>query len=286
MQRLTTEQVDHYWEQGYVVARRLLPAEPLATWTSRLEDIVEGRVPPAKRMLVMRDVMVARGAVAPESTIKAIAKIQDFEGDPVLDTYCTHPSVLDCVEQLIGPDLQSIHCMLINKPPGVDGRHPLHQDLVYFPFRPADAIVASWTALEPVTRANGCLVVVPGTHRGPLLDHQDVDWEYVNAGYWGAKGVDGTIERVHVECEPGDTIYFHPLLLHGSGHNATTGFRRAISCHYASTRCEKLWDERELDDTRFFRTVRGRPPEPTAVPSQAPRPGQPELKTLRSTRRG
>ena len=63
--------------------------------------------------------------------------------------------------------------MLINKPPGVDGRHPLHQDLLYFPFRPADRIIGTWTAMVPCDRTNGCLVVVPGSHKGPLLEHEN-----------------------------------------------------------------------------------------------------------------
>lgn len=38
-----------------------------------------------------------------------------------------------------------------------------------------------------------------------------------------------------VEMQPGDTLFFHPLLIHGSGRNNTTGYRKAISCHYANS---------------------------------------------------
>ena len=55
-------------------------------------------------------------------------------------------------------------------------RHPLHQDLHYFPFRPADRIVCSWTAMEKVDQSNGCLVVLPGTHTGTLLAHEYPNW--------------------------------------------------------------------------------------------------------------
>ena len=51
-------------------------------------------------------------------------------------------------------------------------------DLHYFPFRPADLIVCSWTAMEPVHRQNGCLVVLPGTHKNDeLLPHVYPKWE-------------------------------------------------------------------------------------------------------------
>lgn len=283
---LTPEQIDHYWEHGYTVVPGALPAAELVPWLDRLAEIVAGTVAPAKRMLVMRDVMVVRGVVEPGAPAEAIAKIQDFENDPVLDTYTRHPRILDCVEQLIGPNIQSIHCMLINKPPNVDGRHPLHQDLVYFPFRPADKIVATWTALEPVTRENGCLVVVPGSHKDGLLDHENMDWEQVNAGYWGAQGVGADDRRVHIECAPGDLVLFHPIVLHGSGRNKTTGFRRAISCHYASTECERVWQNREEDEsTRWYRTVRGNEPEHVDESGFITRPGAPDLVLPTSTRR-
>jgi len=148
--------------------------------------------------------------------------------------------------------------MLINKPPGVDGRHPLHQDLLYFPFRPADQIIAAWTALEPCTRKNGCLVVLPGTHRGELLPHENPDWEWLNLAYFGAKGVGAHPGRVHLVMEPGDTVFFHPLLLHGSGHNRTDGFRRAISAHYASAACRFVPGSEPLRRRRPYLLVRGR----------------------------
>lgn len=255
---ITQEMLDFYWENGYVVARELLDAADLERWIERLGQIVSGEVAPAEGMLVMKDVMVAKGKVVPGSQLEAVAKIQDYEKDPVLDSYTTHPRVLDCIERFVGHDVQTIHTMLINKPPNVDGRHPLHQDLLYFPFRPADRIVASWTALERVTKENGCLVVIPGSHRGELLEHENPkDIEWLNAAYFGAREVDGVMEdRVHLEMEPGDTVFFHPILLHGSGRNRTQGFRRAISAHYTALDVEWCWDQENFG-ARKYRILRG-----------------------------
>ncbi|MDO9334535.1 MAG: phytanoyl-CoA dioxygenase family protein, partial [Dehalococcoidales bacterium] len=78
---------------------------------------------------------------------KAITKLQDWQDDVELFTYCSHPNVTKYVESIIGSDFKSVHTMLINKPPDVglgSSRHPPHQDLWYFPFRPAHRIVASW----------------------------------------------------------------------------------------------------------------------------------------------
>ena len=63
-------------------------------------------------------------------------------------------------------------------------------------------------------------------------------------------------QRVHLEMNPGDTVFFHPILLHGSGRNRTENFRRAISAHYANTRVTWEWTVQKFDD-RHYRIVRG-----------------------------
>lgn len=133
-------------------------------------------------------------------------------------------------------------------------RHPMHQDLHYFPFRPVDKIVCAWTAMEKVNRENGCLVVLPGTHAGTLQEHDYPEWEVrvrpftggsrwtraaspslthlqggVNKMYHGVRTYDPQHPRVHLEMEKGDTVFFHPLLIHGSGMNQTQGFRKVQS---------------------------------------------------------
>lgn len=253
---MTPEQMAEYERTGFAVVRGLFEPSELAPWIDRLGALIRGEVEPSEGMLVMRDVMVAKGAVQTDVAENAIAKVQDFDDDPVLRTYTEHPRLLEIVEQFTGPHIASIHCMLINKPPGVDGRHPLHQDLLYFPFRPAERIVASWTALEPITRGNGCLAVVPGSHRGDLLPHENPEWDYLNVGYFGAVGVGAHPDRVHLEMEPGDTVFFHPLLLHGSGRNLSDGYRRAISTHFASARCRYM-DGADTSGNRRYRLLRG-----------------------------
>jgi phytanoyl-CoA hydroxylase len=239
---ISDEMLDHYWEHGYTIARKLFDSRRVAVLLERFAEIVHGSVPAADGMLVMQDVMVAKGAVAPANSAEAIAKVQNFENDDVLYSYVTDEQLLDAVERFVGHEVFTLHTMLINKPPHVDGRHPLHQDLLYFPFRPADKIIAAWTALERITKENGCLSVVPGSHKRGLLKHENPDWEFLNNAYFGAQGAGPETERVYVEMEEGDTVFFHPVLLHGSGRNKTSGFRRAISAHFASVDCDWEWN--------------------------------------------
>jgi phytanoyl-CoA hydroxylase len=232
----TVLDLDRYWEDGFVLLPRLFEAEALARFEARFEELALGEAEQPPNLVVMQDIEIVKGRVEPESPLHAVHKLMNLEEDPTLFSYTTDERLLEPVRQLIGADLVTLSTNIFNKPPGVAARHPFHQDLRYFTLRPADGIVASWTAISRTTRENGCLAVLPGSHRLSLRSHGRPDWEYVNSGFFAAEGIDRE-RRVHVEMAPGDTLLFHPLLVHGSGRNRTSGFRRAISTHFASTRC-------------------------------------------------
>lgn len=237
--KLTDEQIKFYEENGFLVIRNLVPKSDLEKYRKRFEQICRREVE-VPGMTLMRDIAIAKSEFVADQ--KAVTKIQTWHTDEVLWDYCCLPQIVDYVECFLGPDILAMHTMLINKPPDpgkLSSRHPMHQDLYYFPFRPADRIVCAWTAMEKVNRDNGCLVVLPGTHKGKLLQHDYPEWEGgVNKLYHGVRDYSPDHPRVHLEMEAGDTVFFHPLLIHGSGANRTQGFRKAISCHYSTGLCE------------------------------------------------
>merc|ERR1711963_375549 len=243
----TNEQRKFYEENGFVVIKKLVPSDKLDRYRKRFEEICKREVK-VQGLTIMRDVAIANSEFVPGE--KAVTKIQNFQLDDELFGFCALPEVVDYVESFTGPDVVAMHTMLINKPPDSGkktSRHPMHQDLYYFPFRPAERIVCSWTAMQTINRDNGCLVVVPGSHirPGKLLTHEYPKWEGgVNKMYHGIQDWDPNSPRVHLHMEEGDTVFFHPLLIHGSGTNNTKGFRKSISCHYASGECYYL-DELE-----------------------------------------
>lgn len=255
---------EEYFENGYIVCRGLVPPDLIAELNQRFADVADEREPPAANMQVVHNVEVAKGLFKPKTRAHGISKMNFIQADPVLRKYSDYGPLLDVVEELIGPDLISMNSMYLNKPPGVDGRHPLHQDLIYFPFRPADSIVGVWTALEPITRENGCLVMIPGSHKGETLDHDYPEWEHKNFLFVGVKDLDAS-GRVHIEMEPGDTAFFHSNIIHGSGLNRTEDLRRAIAVHFANARCEDIWGgEKQMLDKYSprddYRLVRGDDP--------------------------
>ncbi|XP_036308595.1 phytanoyl-CoA dioxygenase, peroxisomal [Pipistrellus kuhlii] len=238
---LSLEQRKFYEENGFLVIKNLVSDADIERFRNEFERLCRQEVKPAGLML-MKDVTIAKTDLAPSERV--ITKAQDFQEDEELFRYCTLPEILKYVECFTGPNIMAMHTMLINKPPDSGkktSRHPLHQDLHYFPFRPSNSIVCAWTAMEHIDRNNGCLVVLPGTHKGTLKPHDYPQWEGgVNIMFHGIQDYDENNARVHLVMEKGDTVFFHPLLIHGSGQNRTQGFRKAISCHFASANCHYI----------------------------------------------
>jgi len=237
--KLSTNQRQFYEENGFLVIPKLVPEQLIDQCKQRFLNIVDG-VEDGGAILKMKDLSLKDVKNLPNERV--FNKIQDFVWDDVLAQYIQLPEVLDYVQCFTGPNIRAVHTMLINKPPDSGSRtsrHPLHQDLHYFPFRPADRIVAAWTAMEKIDDKNGCLVVIPGTHKISLLQHDYPDDGLVNGMYHGIKGMDDK-QRVELHMEKGDTVFFHPILIHGSGTNLSGRFRKAISCHYSSSECDYI----------------------------------------------
>ncbi|KAF5283615.1 hypothetical protein FQR65_LT13821 [Abscondita terminalis] len=231
---LTEEQRDFYEENGYVMFRNLVDWDILDECKQHFIDVCNNNSD-APVMIMMKDTHLKTKNVKGEYVIN---KIQDFLYDEVFFKYVSYKPMIDIVQSIIGPNITGVNSMLINKPPDStkdSSRHPLHQDLHYFPFRPANSAVATWTAMETVNVQNGCLFVVPGSHKGELMKHEYPP-NVTNKAYHGVLGKDH-LPTVSLIMEKGDTVFFHPLLLHGSGPNITKGFRKAISCHYADSNC-------------------------------------------------
>ncbi|MBW2416318.1 MAG: phytanoyl-CoA dioxygenase family protein [Deltaproteobacteria bacterium] len=238
---LSTEQIDHYREQGYVVVPQALGPDEIKRYLSRATAIAHGDYPPEARRRLVKDIRFAKGDLPmpadPEHALWKMLNPDRF--DPVM-AECLHlPRVLDAVSCLIGEDLLAFLLMFIYKPPGVeDAYHPFHQDGAYFPFEPLDQVAGVWIPLDPADADNGSLCVVPGSHRDAIQGHRAI--QGVNAGAFAAPAEDDAEaheKSVTFDLDPGDCVIFHSKLLHRTGGNTTQRHRRVITLHLASARC-------------------------------------------------
>jgi phytanoyl-CoA hydroxylase len=147
------------------------------------------------------------------------------------------PRIDDVLTALLGRSPYAVQTMIYFKPAGSRGQ-ALHQDNFYLKADPGTC-VAAWMALDHVDVANGCLEVVPGSHRWPILCTEKADttvsFTDVTVPLPPAEGA------VPIEMEPGDVLFFHGALVHGSNPNVTTDrFRRALIGHYIQGEAERV----------------------------------------------
>jgi non-heme Fe2+,alpha-ketoglutarate-dependent halogenase len=144
----------------------------------------------------------------------------------------TRPRLLDCMESLLGPNLLLWGADMFYKPPRSERFTAMHQDSTYWGLEPVDGLVNAWIALSPSNIANGCLRVVPGTHRHGQVQHAN-EFAPHNVLVHGQSAIGYTLDETEpVELEPGDMTIFHLHVVHGSGNNTTDEPRLGLAVRY------------------------------------------------------
>ena len=157
--------------------------------------------------------------------------------DEVFRAHALHPRILDGVEALLGPDLKLYQDQLFLKPPQIGSRQPYHQDQpLGFHVDPADRMVTCWAALDEATIANGCLWMLPGSHRQGWIERER--WQELEA-----RALAGWLpEERPVELRAGDCSFHHGHILHSSRPNLTDRQRCGYATHYVSAHCRFTGD--------------------------------------------
>jgi ectoine hydroxylase-related dioxygenase (phytanoyl-CoA dioxygenase family) len=143
----------------------------------------------------------------------------------------------ECMTALLGREPYAVQTMLYFKPPGARGQ-ALHQDQFYLNVEPGTCMSA-WMTLDKSDEENGCMRVVPGSHRLPVLctTTADTTQSFTDVTVPIPEGT----AIVPVLMEPGDVMFFHGSLIHGSYPNRSkTRFRRALIGHYIAGEAEKV----------------------------------------------
>lgn len=209
--RLATAEVDAYLRDGQVTPAWRLPEALLARMRGSLERLV------AARPDVRPDFIALPHVPWDGPGGREIAR-EFFE-------YATQPAFLDVVESLIGPDIILWASTVFCKPPREGLEVPWHQDGQYWPIRPR-ATVTMWIALDDATAENGCMRVIPGTHRMGDFSHEVSDREdLVLNNVLSDPRLDLSTAR-DVVLEAGQFSLHDIALVHGSQPNRS-GRRRA-----------------------------------------------------------
>ena len=110
---LTADQVQFYNANGYLVVRNLLSSEDIHRYIKRFDQICKKEVE-IPGLVIMKDVGVLKSKFLANERV--VNKLQDFQNDEVLFSYCQLPQILEYVECFTGPDIKVSHACLLQKP--------------------------------------------------------------------------------------------------------------------------------------------------------------------------
>ena len=150
-------------------------------------------------------------------------------------------SLLDVVEELIGPDILLWNAFLPVKPPGTSAYFGWHQDATYWPVTPTEQIVSAWVALSPVSQVSGGMQMVRGSHAQGALPHQTTydESSMLKRGQQVSTEIDED-EVVNIDLQPGQASIHHTLTLHRSGPNRSHDWRLGVGLNFASAQVAPL----------------------------------------------
>jgi len=193
---LTLEQIEQYRERGYVSPVDVMSEDEAIGYKNKLED--------AER--------------AYPDQIHAKNRNNAHLTFAFLDELVHHPVIVDAVEDLIGSDFALWGTVLFIKEAHSAGYVSWHQDGTYMGMNHND-FVTPWLALTPSNPENGCMTMIPGSHREHILPHDDTFHEdnILTRGQVVSKVDPST--GVNLILKPGQMSLHHGEIIHGSQPN-------------------------------------------------------------------
>lgn len=224
---LSDAQIREFRERGFIAGPRVMEDSAADDLWHRLEAVMAGKSsarPESNRNL----------NAASERIVVQVVNI--WMADEAFQAHLYNPQVCAMVEQLVGhPVLRVWHDQIQYKPPRIGGPTDWHQDHPYWPIiQPAD-LVSAWVALDDAEIENGCMWMVPrshrwGPHKGGTIGTNPEDFTPAPDLSLLPSGV--VIEKVPCPVKKGHVMFHHCLTWHGSPPNHSNRGRPAIAVHY------------------------------------------------------
>ena len=222
-------------EEGYLVVEDVMTRDELAACQEEIERLhrvsadLETADDPAFGQFQREP--YAEEANRPDG-LPVLRKIEGTRDiSDVFRNLANHPTLLRILGRLLGPDLLLFRSTLMLKPAFHGSAHAPHQDSAYWPIDPP-ALVTVSIALNDATTENGCFNVIPRSHKWGLRDWgliaqaQDKELEYENEGQ--------EAQQIDVPLKAGSALFFHSLMVHGSGPNKSPHSRNTALYAYFS----------------------------------------------------
>lgn len=222
-------------ENGYLVVPQLVAPAELARVREMVDGVLDGTLKPASPNLrgELGDFDIQwEPALRDDPSVPRREKVRVVfhlaHAHPFFWAHATRPEILDVVEELLGPEINFYTDQTFVKPARHGSEVPFHQDSGYWP----DAeprLLSCWFALDDATVENGCVRVLPGSHRR-AIPHRPFDHP---TQPWGLLESDVDVSReIPVEIPAGGAMFHHSLLVHRSFPNRSDQGRRGLVTIY------------------------------------------------------
>jgi phytanoyl-CoA hydroxylase len=221
---LTSTQKQQYDEWGYFVVPNLFTKNEVEEMLQECSAILAGDYGELYEGAFQKD----PGSTAEHSVERKITAV--VERSAIFRQHLLKKDLLLRLQDILGPDILLFRDILMLKPALVGSKMPWHQDSNYWPIEPTE-LCSVWTALDPATIENGCMRVVPRSHKLKLIK--------ARKGDGGGALDDDQIsldQAIDVPMSPGSSLFFHSRLLHGSEANHSPYSRRAFITSFMSAR--------------------------------------------------
>jgi phytanoyl-CoA hydroxylase len=216
-----------FTRDGYLVARGLAPATQVARMREvALAHLAEPRLP----VEYETDTQYPGAPASPDApggrTVRRL--LQAVTRDAVFRDWALSPLVAVRLRQLLGPRVvlsQAHHNCVMTKDPAYSSITSWHHDIRYWSFdRPE--LVSVWLALGDEHVKNGCLLLLPGSHRMEFQPHQLDTAQFLRADLPENRELLRT--QIAAELRAGDVLFFHCRLFHAAGHNQTADTKLSV----------------------------------------------------------
>jgi ectoine hydroxylase-related dioxygenase (phytanoyl-CoA dioxygenase family) len=231
---LSKPQIEQFRRDGYLVVPEAVSASELAAMRGQIADWVEEsrahREPFGPPTLDGRPRFdMGEEHRRDHAALRRVNNPSDIA--PAFRQVMENAAVVDMVADLVGPDLKFHHCKINLKLPGTDTEVGYHQDFAYTPHT-NDDLVTALIFIDEVTADNGALMVVPGSHKGPL--HSLFEDGRFTGSIEPVTAAALKARQIPAIGPAGSVCLMHTRLCHGSEANRSDRPRGLYICVYSA----------------------------------------------------
>ncbi|MBZ0295602.1 MAG: phytanoyl-CoA dioxygenase family protein [Anaerolineae bacterium] len=239
---LNAKQVEFYHEQGYLLAKGVVPKEALDLAQTVLErwvdETIQSWVDSGLLDDPMREVDFGHRLAQVWEAAGHPHYIRSPRRDlisPELFDFIRHPAILNVAQDLLGTPEILAHGIFNARPKLPDQKWtdtPWHQDAQYYRDAELVHVLTIWIPLQAVTENNSCLQVAPGYHQGQLYE----GYNDAETGFLGLSKEDrAALKGLPISMERGDALCFTQLTPHGALPNHSDAVRWSMDMRYEAT---------------------------------------------------